>query len=153
MVVAYCSFCPKMPQKASKRGLLAQKSGGLLEFQSSGGLIKSGLLFARIRYFYLDYPDIWTLLWDILRESIPPASYDMIYNIEPLCFWYSWRAELQIFLQQFLGMDLSWWKTLLEKQMNKVIKTSTNLQYIYRICAFCSDITRAQFIRSTFQLV
>ena len=50
MVVAYCSFCPKMPQKASKRGLLAQKSGGLLEFQSSGGLIKSGLLFARIRY-------------------------------------------------------------------------------------------------------
>ena len=44
MVVAYCSFCPKMPQKASKRGLLAQKSGGLLEFQSSGGLIKSGLL-------------------------------------------------------------------------------------------------------------
>ena len=50
MVVAYCSFCPKMPQKASKRGLLAQKSGGLLEFQSSVGLIKSGLLFARIRY-------------------------------------------------------------------------------------------------------
>ena len=50
MVVAYCSFCPKMPQKASKRGLLAQKSGGLLEFQSSGGLIKSGLLFARMRY-------------------------------------------------------------------------------------------------------
>ena len=50
MVVAYCSFCPKMPQKASKRGLLAQKSGGLLEFQSSGGLIKSGLLFVRIRY-------------------------------------------------------------------------------------------------------
>ena len=49
MVVAYCSFCPKMPQKASKRGLLAQKSGGLLEFQSSGGLIKSGLLFARIQ--------------------------------------------------------------------------------------------------------
>ena len=48
MVVAYCSFCPKMPQKASKRGLLAQKGGGLLEFQSSGGLIKSGLLFARI---------------------------------------------------------------------------------------------------------
>ena len=38
-----------LPQKASKRGLLAQKSGGLLEFQSSGGLIKSGLLFARIR--------------------------------------------------------------------------------------------------------
>ena len=57
MVVAYCSFCPKMPQKASKRGLLAQKSGGLLEFQSSGGLIKSGLLFARIRYIhrYLGY--------------------------------------------------------------------------------------------------
>ena len=50
MVVDYCSFCPKKPQKASKRGLLAQKSGGLLEFQSSGGLIKSGLLFVRIRY-------------------------------------------------------------------------------------------------------
>ena len=44
-------FLPKIAQKASKRGLLAQKSGGLLEFQSSGGLIKSGLLFARIRYF------------------------------------------------------------------------------------------------------
>ena len=42
-------FFPKMPQKASKRGLLAQKSGGLLEFQSSGGLIKSGLLFAQIQ--------------------------------------------------------------------------------------------------------
>ena len=55
MVVAYCSFCPKMPQKASKRGLLAQKSGGLLEFQSSGGLIKSGLLFARIRYVWKNH--------------------------------------------------------------------------------------------------
>ena len=55
MVVAYCSFCPKMPQKASKRGLLAQKSGGLLEFQSSGGLIKSGLLFARIQGGNLKY--------------------------------------------------------------------------------------------------
>ena len=64
MVVAYCSFCPKMPQKASKRGLLAQKSGGLLEFQSSGGLIKSGLLFA----IQVD-SNLWTLLCIDPHES------------------------------------------------------------------------------------
>ena len=34
------------PQKAPKRGLLEQKSAVLLEFCQSGGLIKSGLLFA-----------------------------------------------------------------------------------------------------------
>ena len=40
----------KMPQKASKSGLLVQKSGGLFKFCCTGGLIKSGGLYALIRY-------------------------------------------------------------------------------------------------------
>ena len=50
MVVAHCNFCPKKPQKASKRGLLAKIVVAYLNFWSSGGLIKSGLLYARIQY-------------------------------------------------------------------------------------------------------
>ena len=39
---AYCNFFLKKLQKASKRGFFTQKSGGILEFLSSVGLIKSG---------------------------------------------------------------------------------------------------------------
>ena len=35
--------------KASKSGLLVQKSGGLFKFCCTGGLIKSGVLYASIR--------------------------------------------------------------------------------------------------------
>ena len=42
-------FCPKSP----KEWTFGQKSGGLLEFCIGGGLIKSGGLFARIRYSLL----------------------------------------------------------------------------------------------------
>ena len=37
-------FLGFLPQKASKSGLLGQKSGGLFKFGCSGGLIKSGVL-------------------------------------------------------------------------------------------------------------
>jgi len=52
-VEVYCNFCFKMPQKASKRGLLGKNNIGLFEFGNSGGLIKSGGLHASIRYFAL----------------------------------------------------------------------------------------------------
>ena len=39
-----------LPQKALKSGLLRQKNGGLFKFGCSGGLIKSGVLQAWIRY-------------------------------------------------------------------------------------------------------
>ena len=42
-------FSQILPQKATKSELLEQKSGVLLEFCQSGGLIKSGPLFAWIR--------------------------------------------------------------------------------------------------------
>ena len=58
-------FFQFFPQKAPKRGLLEQKSGFLLELCQSGGLIESGLLFARIRYLFTTC----TVLWYI-RTSI-----------------------------------------------------------------------------------
>ena len=48
-LAAYCNFFLKKLQKASKRGFFAQKSGGLLEILRSDGLIKSGVVYARIR--------------------------------------------------------------------------------------------------------
>ena len=46
-----------LPPKASKNGLLGQKSDGLFKFGHSGGLINNGLLFARIRHMYI----LWIL--------------------------------------------------------------------------------------------
>ena len=48
-------FSQFLPEKAPKSGLLEQKSGVLLEFCQSGGLIKSGLLFAPIRYIFIHH--------------------------------------------------------------------------------------------------
>ena len=44
-------FFQNLPKKAPKSGLFGQKSGGLFEFCIGGGLIKSGGLLARIRYW------------------------------------------------------------------------------------------------------
>ena len=47
----FIEIFPKFsPKKAPKSGLFRQKSGGLFEFCIGGGLIKSGGLFALIRY-------------------------------------------------------------------------------------------------------
>ena len=64
MVVAYCNFCPKKPQKGD---FCPKKSGGLLEFRSSGGLIKSGLLFSQTWYVKCKY---------ILRPQSEVKKYD-----------------------------------------------------------------------------
>ena len=47
-------FSKFLPQKVPKSGLLEQKSGVLLEFCQSGGLIKSGLLFV-LNYVVQDH--------------------------------------------------------------------------------------------------
>ena len=61
--------------KASKSGLLVQKSWGLFKFCCTGGLIKSGALYASIRYlhtYYLNTTSCSCTEWYKIEIRRPP---------------------------------------------------------------------------------
>ena len=85
-----------LPPKASKNGLLGQKSDGLFKFGHSGGLINNGLLFARIRHLYILTMHLY-VMWSTAWLKMENTAW----------IWYYSRKNLLVSIFSLLATEVN----------------------------------------------